>query len=141
VVVGVVEWCALLAADCGFGLRQAAAEADVCGAEASLSTVFPADLRGLYVVSDGVYDRAGQWFVVWPIAEVVARNRAAWNAEDAGRRRLLGFGDDGTGAPFCILRDGSAGVYVWNPIDAVAYRLADTIAQFWTGWADGTLKT
>jgi len=45
------------------------------------------------------------------------RNRTAWTQEPASRRGLIGFGDDGTGAVFCVAADGSVGVFVWNPID------------------------
>ncbi|WP_432832842.1 hypothetical protein [Dactylosporangium sp. CA-092794] len=46
------------------------------------------------------------------------------------RRQLLGFGNDGTGAPFCVPSDGSDGVFVWNHIDQQAYRLAGTVEEF-----------
>jgi hypothetical protein len=62
----------------------------------------------LYLASDGVFDRVGQWCVIWPLSEIVTRNLQAWALEDVpGRQALVGFGDDGTGAPFCVPRDGS----------------------------------
>jgi hypothetical protein len=71
--------------------------------------MFPEDLRRLYLASDGVFDAPAQWFVIWPIADVVIRNREAWSCEDSpSRRNLVGFGDDGTGAPFCVPRMGAA---------------------------------
>lgn len=69
-------------------------------AEALLGAVFPADLRTLFLATDGVFDQPGQWFVVWPLGEVVTRNQRAWAHESAARQELVGFGDDGTGAPF-----------------------------------------
>jgi hypothetical protein len=107
----------------------------------ALGVVLPDELRVLYQAADGVFDRAGQWFVVWPLAEVVARNRAVWAYETADRRGLIGFGDDGAGGEFCVPADGSAGVFVWNPIDGVPHPLADTIAGFWAGWSDGSITS
>jgi hypothetical protein len=114
---------------------------DVSRAEALLGARFPAGLRGLYLVSDGVFDKVGQWFVLWPLGDVLRRNEKAWLGEDVGRQRLVGFGDDGTGAPFCVPRDGGVGVFTWNLIDGVAYRLADTVEEFWSGWVSGTIAT
>ncbi|HEU5109002.1 MAG TPA: SMI1/KNR4 family protein [Micromonosporaceae bacterium] len=131
----VIDWYAVLAGDDGNRLQPAASNAEVGRAEALLDAVFPADLRALYLATDGVFDQPGQWFVVWPLADVVTRNRQSWAEESAARRRLVGFGDDGTGAPFCVPRDGTAGVFAWNPIDQHAYRLADTAEEFWRGWS------
>jgi len=109
-------------------------------AEAALGAVFPDDLREMYLVSDGVFDRAGQWFVIWPVSEVVTRNRLAWSVEGSpARRGLVGFGDDGTGAPFCVRRDGGGGVFAWSVIGGEATLLAGTVAGFWSGWVTGTL--
>jgi cell wall assembly regulator SMI1 len=131
----------VLGKDDGSELRPAVSDSEVRRAESLLTAVFPADLRGLYLVSDGVFDKPGQWFVVWPLAEVIERNQAAWAQADAARRQLLGFGDDGTGAPFCVPRDGGIGVFTWSTIDGQASRLADTVAQFWSGWCQGTITT
>jgi hypothetical protein len=136
-----IDWRTVLAKDDGNELQQAGSEAEVDQAEASLDAIFPLELRALYLATDGVFDKPGQWFVVWPLAEVVARNRLAWADESIARQGLVGFGDDGTGAPFCVPRDGSGGVFTWNPIDAQAYRLADTVAQFWSGWSSGLITT
>jgi hypothetical protein len=123
----VIDWRAVLADDDGIELQPAASEAEVDRAEASLEAIFPAELRALYLESDGVFDKPGQWFVVWPLAEVVTRNRLAWAGEPTARQGLIGFGDDGTGTPFCVPRDGSSGVFTWNPIDEHVHRLADTV--------------
>ena len=134
------DWQQLLSADDGYQLRPSASAADIAAAEAALEAVFPADLRELYLISDGVFDIPGQWFVIWPLAEVVTRNQDAWSRENSPERRaLVGFGDDGTGDPFCGPRDGGGGVFAWSPIDGKATLLAATVAGFWSGWNAGTL--
>lgn len=136
------DWKRLLSADDGYQLRAAATPGEVATAEASLVTVFPADLKDLYQASDGIFDAPGQWFVIWPLAEVTARNQGAWSAEGGSQRHaLMGFGDDGTGMPFCVPRDGSAGVFAWSPIVGEATLLAETVTEFWRGWVAGTLPT
>jgi cell wall assembly regulator SMI1 len=62
--VAVIDWRQLLRADDGYELRPGAAAGQVAAAEAALEAEFPADLRQLYLASDGVFDRAGQWFVI-----------------------------------------------------------------------------
>ena len=138
--MALAEWRQLLGADDGYELCAGAAAAEVGAAEAALGVVFPAQLREVYLASNGVFDRAGQWFVIWPLAEVVVRNGEAWSLADSPvRRGLVGFGDDGTGAPFCVPRDGGAGVCAWSAIDGAARLLAGTLAGFWSGWVAGTL--
>jgi hypothetical protein len=105
-----------------------------------LGAVFPAQLREVYLASNGVFDRSGQWFVIWPLPDVVTRNRQAWSlAGSRARRGLVGFGDDGTGVPFCVRCDGGGAVFAWSAIDGVATLLAATVAGFWSGWVAGTL--
>jgi hypothetical protein len=55
--------------------------------------------------------------------------------------RVDRFGDNGAGTPFCVPRDGGDAVLAWNPIDAQAHALADTIARFWSGWTSGLITT
>jgi hypothetical protein len=138
--MAVTDWRELLSADDGYELSPGAAAGEIAAAETALDTVFPADLRQLYVLSNGVFDRAGQWHVIWPLAEVIARNRQAWSQDGSpARRALTGFGDDGTGTPFCVPRDGGSGVSAWSPIDGKATLLARSMAGFWSGWQAGTL--
>jgi SMI1 / KNR4 family (SUKH-1) len=133
-------WRQLLSADDGYELCPGAAAGEVTAAEAALTAVFPADLRQLYLASDGVFDRPGQWFVIWPLAEVITRNQQAWARDSSpSRRELVGFGDDGTGAPFCVPRHGGSEVSAWSPIDSEATLLAPSVAGFWSGWVAGTL--
>lgn len=134
------DWRQLLSADDGYELGPGAAAGEIAAAEAALKAVFPAELRQLYLHSDGVPDRAGQWFVIWPLAEAITRNRQAWVQDGSpSRRELVGFGDDGTGAPFCVPRDGSSGVSAWSPVNGEATPLADSVPGFWSGWVAGTL--
>jgi hypothetical protein len=39
---------------------------------------FPNSLRALYSDGDGRYDDGGQWWVVWPIDQLVAENETYW---------------------------------------------------------------
>jgi hypothetical protein len=127
-----VDWAGELGAG-DLELRPGATEHEVRGAERMLSTAFSSELCALYEVTDGVFDAAGQWFVVWPLTAVVARNREARLDADLGseRRQLVGFGDDGTGAPYCVRRDGSPQVFVWSPIADEVVMLAPSPADFW----------
>ena len=43
-------------------------------AEASLGLSLPDDLRGLLKHSNGLIDRAGRWYFVWPLERIVADN-------------------------------------------------------------------
>jgi hypothetical protein len=135
------DWLTLLTVAAGFQAQPAASAEDVALLEERLQCRLPAQLKKLYLVSDGVFDQRGQWFVVWPLAEVVRRNEVEWSEDGAGRRELLGFGDDGIGAPFCVPRDGGAGVFSWNPVDAAPYWLANDVDEFWLGWTTGTITT
>jgi hypothetical protein len=138
--VAVIDWRQLLSADDGYELCPGAGAGEVAAVEAALEAVFPAELREIYVTCNGVFDRAGQWFVIWPLSEVVTRNREAWSLEDSpARRGLVGFGDDGTGAPFCVPRGGGGGVFAWSAIDDGAALMSGTVAGFWSGWVAGTL--
>src|ERR1700722_19917584 len=68
---------AVLRADDGCRMCDPGEASAIRAAESALGVRFPADLRALYMVSDGVFDEPGQWFVIWPLAELVARNQAA----------------------------------------------------------------
>ncbi|MGX6600956.1 SMI1/KNR4 family protein [Micromonosporaceae bacterium Da 78-11] len=135
------DWHALLTAAAGFQAQPGATAAGVALLEERLQATLSAQLRKLYLVSDGVYDQRGQWYVIWPLAEVLRRNELDWAADGAGRRELLGFGDDGIGAPFCAPRNGGSGVFSWNPVDAAPYWLANDVDEFWIGWTTGEITT
>jgi SMI1 / KNR4 family (SUKH-1) len=139
VLVPDVDWTAVLRADDGCRMPEPGGASAISAAESALGVTFPGDLRALYLVSDGVFDEPGQWFVIWPLAEVVACNQAAWAGESATRRRLLAFGDDGTGAPFCLPADGEPGVLFWDPVLDEAIYLAHDLRSFWAAWTTGSL--
>ena len=135
-----VDWAQVLHAH-GCQLQPGATDDEVTRAETALETVLCDDLRGLYLATDGVYDSQGEWFVIWPLSQVVSRNRNDWAIEVyQTRQELLGFGDDGTGAPFCVRRDGRSGIYIWIPVggEEVTW-LADDVNSFWRGWLAGKL--
>jgi hypothetical protein len=133
------DWTAILSADAGARLQFGASIDDLHVCESTLGAPLPSDLRRLYLASNGVWDEPGQWFVIWPLADIAQRNRLANELEGPGRSRWIGFGDDGTGSPFCVARRGGAAVYYWSPIDHSATLLASGVAEFWAAWVAGTL--
>ncbi|MFH5210547.1 SMI1/KNR4 family protein [Antrihabitans sp. NCIMB 15449] len=132
------DWAVVLKAD-GCRLQPDASIEEIRAVETALGVALPIDLASLYRTSDGVFDEPGQWFVIWPIEEVLARNRAAWEIDVPERRELVGFADDGTGAPFCVRGNGEEHVVGWSPIDGAGRVVAQTVAEFWSGWTSGTL--
>ena len=84
-----IDWKRLLAADDGYHLQPGAGAGDLAAAETALKAAFPADLNDVYRVSNGVFDATGQWFVIWPLAEVITRNQRAWAEECSPSRRAL----------------------------------------------------
>lgn len=122
--------------DAGHEPRPAATASAIAEVERTLGVTLPAELRDLYLASDGVYDASGEWFVIWPLADLLEHNQV-WTPP-----HLLAFGDDGTGSPFCVARDGtSAEVLCWWAIDGEAAWLAPSIVEFWQGWSSGAITT
>jgi hypothetical protein len=111
-VVDVPGWRAVLARDDGVELGNPLSADVLDRLVASLTVVLPGALRSLYQVTDGVFDKCGEWFVIWPFDRVVEENLRAWSGAPTARSRLVGFGDDGTGTPFCVPRSGMPGVFV-----------------------------
>ncbi|WP_232304106.1 SMI1/KNR4 family protein [Pseudofrankia sp. DC12] len=136
-----MDWPALISVHDGYDLRQGADEAEISAAESRLHVLVPLALRDLLAASNGVFDRVGQWFVVWPLSRIVQDNSEAWELEGRDRRAYLGFGDDGTGNPFCMRLDGSCAVFIWSPIEREATSISDDLASFWCGWAGNTIST
>ena len=134
-------WTAILLADDGVRLQRGASIDDLHACKAALGSSLPPGLRRLYLASDGVWDEPGQWFVIWPLADVVQWNRRASEIEGPARSASIGFGDDGTGSPFCVDRLGGTTVYRWSPIDHSATVLAGDLAGFWAAWVEGSLPT
>jgi cell wall assembly regulator SMI1 len=94
--VAVVEWPKLLDADDGYELRPGADADEVTAVEAALEAVFPEQLREVYQTSNGVFDRPGQWFVIWPLREVAIQNSQAWSLTDnPARLGLVGSATTG----------------------------------------------
>jgi hypothetical protein len=135
------DWHRLLAKSDGYQTRPPATAEDLARHETLLGATLPLQLRKLYLVSDGVFDVRGHWFVIWPLAELPRRNEAEWAVNAPARQELLAFGDDGTGVPFCVPRDGRAGVFIWNPLAAAPNWLANDAGDFWTGWTTGAITT
>jgi hypothetical protein len=108
---------------------------------AALGSQLPPQLEALYLVSDGVFNSEGHWFVVWPLAELSRRNEIEWTAGSRCRRELLAFGDDGTGGRFCVPRDGGPGVFLFNPLNPAPRWLANDVGDFWIGWTTGVITT
>ena len=127
------DWHDLLHVADGYLTRPGAVEDDVAD--------LPFQLQRLYLVSDGVYDRHGQWFLLWPLSELLRRNELEWADGDPGRCELLAFGDDGTGAQFCVPRDGGSGVFLWDPLAGSPHWLANDLGDFWAGWTTGAITT
>jgi len=123
----------------GVRLQSGVTDEELRDAEADLGCHLPQKLTSLYYRTDGVWDEPGQWFVIWALADIVARNREASQVEALARQQWIGFGDDGTGNPFCVARRGGEAVYYWSPIDQEATFLADDLPSFWTARAAMTL--
>lgn len=142
------RWRELLDADPSLVGGPLATDREIEKVEAALNARLPEGLRDLYRASDGVFDRDGQWYVVWPLEQVIENNVGDWSVgvegptDGPGRADLVGFGDNGAGEPFCVLRDGrDEQVSVWRPLDNAATPLAESIGEFWTGWRSGSLST
>ena len=161
--VAAIEWRQLLGADDGYELSPDAGAGEIAAVEAALEAVFPEQLREVYQTSNGVFDQGlnahgwsatgnvgyhhelgNNWFVepsvgvIWPL-EMLAQENMQRREVGVLPADLIAFGDDGTGDPFCVPRDGSDGVFYWSPIDGEATLLAGAIADFWSGWVAGTL--
>jgi hypothetical protein len=133
------HWPAALGTDDGRRLHGPAKPSTISDTESALGVTLPEGLRALYLATDGVFDEPGQWFPIWPLAKVIARNQAAWADGTTTRRGLLAFGDDGTGAPFCVLTGGKPGVFFWDPLLDEATFLAPSLPSFWDAWSNDSL--
>lgn len=133
------DWLTVLSAEPNVRRQQGVSTDVLAAAESMLGTALPLALRDLYLASDGVWDEPGRWNVIWPLAQVVERNRTAWDIETRARRDWVGFGDDGTGAPFCVRRTGGDEVFHWSPIEQRASILASDAIAFWQEWVTASL--
>lgn len=133
------DWVKLLSSDVGIRMQPAASTSHLEACESAVGTTLPSSLRNLYLATDGIFDESGQWFLVWQLADVAKRNLLAWDVEGSERSDWVGFGDDGTGNPFCVRRSGGEDVYYWNPIDQEATYLAADAAAFWIAMTSNSL--
>jgi hypothetical protein len=133
------DWTAVLRRDDGYRIQSPASASAVADVESAFTVIFPDSLRALYLTSDGLFDELGQWFVIWPLAQVRTVNQESWAFECGLRPGMLAFGDDGTGAPFCIPADGLPGVFTWSAMGCSATRLADDVLSFRGAWTSDSL--
>jgi cell wall assembly regulator SMI1 len=132
----------LRAAERGLELQPPARPTEIAAVELRLGTRLPDELRGLYEETDGIYHKPGQWFTMWRLSDLANWNLEAWNGwESEDRRRYLGFGDDGTGNPFCVELAGGPTIFTWSPIEQIAWPLAQNLRAFWVGWLSGEIRT
>jgi cell wall assembly regulator SMI1 len=115
---------------------RACNEDDLKAAESALGQPIPIPLRGLFTTANGRYRSDGEWWVVWPLERVVEVNVEAWRQATLPRR-LLAFGDDGTGNPFCIAVTGEDEVVRWSWIDGDVERMEGAVADFLAEWVPG----
>jgi cell wall assembly regulator SMI1 len=92
-------------------LRPPADPDEIAAVELRLGIKLPTELSELCEAADGTYDKPGRWFVMWRLGDVADWNLEAWYGWEAeARRTFLGFGDDGTGRPFCVALGGPPAV-------------------------------
>ena len=82
---------------------------------------------------NGLYDRSGEWWVVWPVTRMVDENLRVWATGELDQA-LLAFGDDGTGNPFCVDRGDPMAVVRWSWIDAAVESKMGRMADFMRAW-------
>lgn len=101
--------------------------------ERELGVTLPDVLRSVYRAGDGRFNNEGEWWVVWRLDQLVSENRGT--RERGLPDTLIAFGDDGTGAPFCI-RTGSRSSEVvrWNWIDSAVERSEGSMDDFLAAW-------
>ncbi|MCE9623548.1 MAG: SMI1/KNR4 family protein [Actinomycetia bacterium] len=103
-------------------------------AEQRLGLRLPNPLRTLLGIGDGRYDTAGQWWIVWPLEQLVEDNEKNWR-EGWVDRSLVAFGDDGAGDPFCMYLDGSSDTIVrWSMTEREVFEEYPTLSDFAVTW-------
>jgi hypothetical protein len=72
-------------------------------AQAQAETVppWPPALVDLYAACDGVLDVLAQQWVVWPLRQLVEKNRRLRASSGQFPIDMIAFGDNGCGEPFC----------------------------------------
>lgn len=123
----------------GFEHGPPASGASVAETEERLGTRLPDALVSTYRTTDGVYDKAGQWWVIWPLAQMVAA--AAWLRSTNGYPdRWIAFGDNGAGDPFCFQRD-EGSITCLHMIEQEHQELTPGLADFWAVMSNGAIRT
>lgn len=108
--------------------------AELDAAERRLRIRLPHALRALYGNGDGRFDKDGQWWVVWPLNQLVSETETYWR-EDWMDRSLVAFGDDGTGDPFCMHHDGSSDAIArWSMIEREVFENYQSMTDFTIAW-------
>lgn len=98
--------------------------------ETALGALLPDPLVALYRANNGRFDRDGQWWVIWPLDQMIEAK--VWLAPfDGYLERWVPFGDDGTGDPFCFHRADQV-VTRLSMIDGTHEAIADSLPDFWT---------
>jgi hypothetical protein len=106
-----------------------ASDASIAETEERLGTRLPDALASMYRATDGVCDRAGQWWVIWPLAQMVEAADWLQNA-DGYPDRWIAFGDNGAGDPFCFQRDDGS-ITCLHMIEQEHQNLASSFTDFW----------
>jgi hypothetical protein len=106
-----------------------ASGASIAETEERLGTRLPDALASMYRATDGVCDRAGQWWVIWPLAQMVEAADWLQNA-DGYPNRWIAFGNNGAGDPFCFQRDDGS-VTCLHMIEQEHQNLASSFTDFW----------
>ena len=101
-------------------------------AEHRLGMALPDWLRRLYAEADGRWADPGQWWVVWPLADVVSRTIEAWDSYGLDPA-LVAFGDDGCGDPFCVDSTVADTVVRWSMVDGGRVE-AVGVDEFTSSW-------
>jgi SMI1/KNR4 family protein SUKH-1 len=136
-----VDWGSLLGATDDYRAQPGICGDELAAYEQELSASLSFDVRELYLVSDGVFDRNGRRFILWPLLESIRRNTREWFDAEPGRGELVAIGDDGTGGRICVPRDGNSGVFLWDPLVAAPRWLANDLGDFWVGWTTRVITT
>ena len=123
----------------GYEYGPPATPQQINAVEEQLGSRLPMTLRDLYLRSNGVLDKAGQWWVIWPLDRLVESIQSAWNYARLPRL-LVAFGDDGTGNPFCMRADDDDGTLVlrWSWIGKDVEQDEGDFTEFLTEWCGGT---
>jgi hypothetical protein len=106
-----------------------------------IKAVLPSALGALYIVTDGVLDKDGHWFVICHCRMSPTTICGLGRPSRRPAESSSGSATTVPVPPFCVPCDGSIGVFAWDPIGQQAYRLADTVEEFWAGWRTAAIST